>query len=309
MEAHPAVPLYLSGGSDGAVALWAFEREASLASFKRLPLPGVRGAGNTNGGAGGHSAAINRIRFNASGDVFGACDSAGQVWLWQLHSDEHCLSSFEHLMVRALPLRPRALPFGRRVRLRALTGPRLPAGTPAAGDGLCVPERCIMLCHRRRSGRGGGLRGRARRMRVGYALAALPRAGGQRGLPRGCVRACLQPRLLLLLLLLALAGHCAALTPLPLYPHASAGGATSLAYSPRHCALVSAGVKGDLACFDLRMWRPLCEAPAAGRTPVCTLALDPVAGAFVVAANVRGDVQVRGCRAIVRVHADGRRGA
>ena len=70
LAAHPHLPLYISGGQDGAVALWEWSHGSQVAT--------VRPAGVF--------AKVNRIVFTQQGNKFGLCDGDGNTALWQASS-------------------------------------------------------------------------------------------------------------------------------------------------------------------------------------------------------------------------------
>jgi len=67
LVAHPHLPLYISGGQDGAVALWEWSHNTQVATVR----------------PGGIFAKVNRIVFTQQGNKFGVCDGDGNTALWQ----------------------------------------------------------------------------------------------------------------------------------------------------------------------------------------------------------------------------------
>jgi len=67
LVAHPHLPLYVSGGQDGAVLLWEWSHNQQVSTVRP---PGIY-------------AKVNRIVFPQQGNKFGVCDGDGQVALWQ----------------------------------------------------------------------------------------------------------------------------------------------------------------------------------------------------------------------------------
>eukprot|EP00090_Calanus_glacialis_P031935 TRINITY_DN5300_c0_g1_i1.p1 TRINITY_DN5300_c0_g1~~TRINITY_DN5300_c0_g1_i1.p1 ORF type:complete len:2845 (+),score=1055.83 TRINITY_DN5300_c0_g1_i1:272-8536(+) len=67
LVAHPHLPLYISGGQDGAVALWEWSHNTQVATVR----------------PGGIFAKVNRIVFTQQGNKFGVCDGDGNMALWQ----------------------------------------------------------------------------------------------------------------------------------------------------------------------------------------------------------------------------------
>ena len=65
--AHPHLPLYISGGQDGTVAIWEWSHATPVAT--------VRPAGIF--------AKVNRIVFTQQGNKFGVSDGDGNTALWQ----------------------------------------------------------------------------------------------------------------------------------------------------------------------------------------------------------------------------------
>jgi len=70
LAAHPSMPCYLSGSSDGSVKLWHFDQDNELCSFLH-----------------GSSAKVNAIRFEDYGNKFGVANSAGEICLWRVLSN------------------------------------------------------------------------------------------------------------------------------------------------------------------------------------------------------------------------------
>lgn len=64
LAAHPWLPVFVSGGSDGTVLLWGFGAPQPLSSF------------------GSMSGLINRMRFDDPGAKFCGCDSTGLAAVW-----------------------------------------------------------------------------------------------------------------------------------------------------------------------------------------------------------------------------------
>eukprot|EP00004_Rigifila_ramosa_P015579 TRINITY_DN3623_c0_g1_i5.p1 TRINITY_DN3623_c0_g1~~TRINITY_DN3623_c0_g1_i5.p1 ORF type:complete len:866 (-),score=166.88 TRINITY_DN3623_c0_g1_i5:80-2677(-) len=71
VESHPNMPLFLSGGYDGAVHLWDFDDSRSIATF--------RSSGPE----------VNRIRFEQHGNKFALCDSDGGLTLFPFEAEPH----------------------------------------------------------------------------------------------------------------------------------------------------------------------------------------------------------------------------
>ena len=123
MSAHPTLPLYVAGTSDGHVGLWSFAASAGanvaggangvsgVASEKADAnvclfdySVGGRWGGNQaspssiSGGSralfGESDVTIHRVRYNSAGDKFGAVDSSGLLRLWSSSKAEPFCSLF-----------------------------------------------------------------------------------------------------------------------------------------------------------------------------------------------------------------------
>lgn len=66
MVAHPHLPLYITGGQDGAVAIWEWSHSSQVASVRQA----------------GIFAKVNKIVFTQQGNKFGVCDGDGSTALW-----------------------------------------------------------------------------------------------------------------------------------------------------------------------------------------------------------------------------------
>ena len=83
LVAHPHLPLYISGGQDGAVAIWEWshtsqvstDRPASGLITTYFQVASVR--------QGGIFAKVNKIVITQQGNKFGVCDGDGNTALWQ----------------------------------------------------------------------------------------------------------------------------------------------------------------------------------------------------------------------------------
>eukprot|EP00094_Tigriopus_californicus_P002839 TCALIF_02737-PA protein Name:"Similar to DMXL1 DmX-like protein 1 (Homo sapiens)" AED:0.22 eAED:0.22 QI:0/0.72/0.68/1/1/1/19/158/2211 len=67
LAAHSHLPLYVTGCQDGSIKMWEWSHGQAVQSVRP---PGV-------------FAKVNRVRFSAQGNKFGACDGDGTVALWQ----------------------------------------------------------------------------------------------------------------------------------------------------------------------------------------------------------------------------------
>ena len=67
LAAHSHLPLYVSGGQDGAVAIWEWSHNQTVATVR----------------PSGIYAKVNRIVFSQQGNKFGVCDGDGNLALWQ----------------------------------------------------------------------------------------------------------------------------------------------------------------------------------------------------------------------------------
>jgi len=112
MSAHPTLPIYVAGSLDGHLGLWSFAERVEEGRLLKIYSAsnyanngkvgsgsgkggkggaGVGGGGGGGrGGGGGAAAAVQRVRFNATGDRFGAVDASG---LLRLFSTSHLTSS------------------------------------------------------------------------------------------------------------------------------------------------------------------------------------------------------------------------
>lgn len=70
LAAHPSMPCYLSGSSDGTVKLWHFDQEQALCSFSHSS-----------------NAKVNAIRFEDYGNKFGVANNLGEICLWRVLSN------------------------------------------------------------------------------------------------------------------------------------------------------------------------------------------------------------------------------
>lgn len=68
MSAHPLMPLYLTGGQDGAVQMWEWGHQQVVCT----PRPP------------GTFAKVTRCRFSQHGNKFGISDGDGNLSLWQV---------------------------------------------------------------------------------------------------------------------------------------------------------------------------------------------------------------------------------
>jgi WD40 repeat protein len=73
LAAHSHLPLYVSGGQDGAVAIWEWTHSQPITTVRP---PGIY-------------AKVNRIVFSPQGNKFGVCDGDGNLALWQAANTSH----------------------------------------------------------------------------------------------------------------------------------------------------------------------------------------------------------------------------
>lgn len=78
MSAHPLMPLYLTGGQDGAVQMWEWGHQQVVCT----PRPS------------GTFAKVTRCRFSQHGNKFGIADGDGNLSLWQAGLASQCNRSF-----------------------------------------------------------------------------------------------------------------------------------------------------------------------------------------------------------------------
>jgi len=67
LVSHPYLPLYISGGQDGAVSMWEWSHNTPVATVRQA----------------GIFAKVNKIVFTQQGNKFGVCDGDGNTALWQ----------------------------------------------------------------------------------------------------------------------------------------------------------------------------------------------------------------------------------
>merc|ERR1719443_1699854 len=67
LVAHPHLPLYISGGQDGAVSIWEWSHTTQVATVRQA----------------GIFAKVNKIVFTQQGNKFGVSDGDGNTALWQ----------------------------------------------------------------------------------------------------------------------------------------------------------------------------------------------------------------------------------
>ena len=70
MEAHPSLPYYVTGGSDGAVSMWEWGHQQQISQFHSPGVPSK----------------ICNIQFSWLGNKLGSVDGDGYMMLWQVNS-------------------------------------------------------------------------------------------------------------------------------------------------------------------------------------------------------------------------------
>jgi DmX-like protein len=78
MCAHPLLPLYLTGGTDGSVQMWEWGHQQVVCT-PRPPGPFLK---------------VTRCRFSAHGNKFGISDGEGKLTLWQVGLASQCNGAF-----------------------------------------------------------------------------------------------------------------------------------------------------------------------------------------------------------------------